>query len=118
MTIPLRFSSVRKGTFAGLTANIRSGLVITSNIDFPDASFVDIGNASVDVVGSTLTITGDLLISDALIVLGFPFETLGIDVGDVTLTTNLALCVPDCDGSGQLNIDDFICFQTLFALGC
>ncbi len=24
----------------------------------------------------------------------------------------------DCDGSTGLNIDDFICFQTLFALGC
>jgi trimeric autotransporter adhesin len=24
----------------------------------------------------------------------------------------------DCDGSGQLNIDDFICFQTQFSLGC
>ncbi len=24
----------------------------------------------------------------------------------------------DCDGSGTLNIDDFICFQTFFALGC
>jgi len=24
----------------------------------------------------------------------------------------------DCDGTGALNIDDFICFQTLFALGC
>jgi probable HAF family extracellular repeat protein len=26
-------------------------------------------------------------------------------------------CLPDCDASGQLNIDDFICFQTFFALG-
>jgi len=26
-------------------------------------------------------------------------------------------CPPDCDASGTLNIDDFICFQTLFALG-
>ncbi len=24
----------------------------------------------------------------------------------------------DCDASGSLNIDDFICFQTLFAIGC
>jgi len=27
-----------------------------------------------------------------------------------------ALCAPDCDASGTLNIDDFICFQTLYAL--
>jgi hypothetical protein len=26
-------------------------------------------------------------------------------------------CVPDCDGSTWLDIDDFICFQTLFAIG-
>jgi len=26
-------------------------------------------------------------------------------------------CPPDCDASGSLNIDDFICFQTFFALG-
>jgi hypothetical protein len=27
-------------------------------------------------------------------------------------------CYADCDGNGTLNIDDFICFQTFFALGC
>lgn len=26
-------------------------------------------------------------------------------------------CYPDCDGSGALDIDDFVCFQTLYALG-
>ncbi len=26
-------------------------------------------------------------------------------------------CTPDCDGSAKLDIDDFICFQTYFALG-
>ncbi len=26
-------------------------------------------------------------------------------------------CLPDCDESGKLDIDDFICFQTYFALG-
>ena len=26
-------------------------------------------------------------------------------------------CYPDCDSSGALNIDDFICFQTYFAIG-
>ncbi len=29
-----------------------------------------------------------------------------------------AACYADCDGSGDLSIDDFICFQTLFAIGC
>ncbi len=27
-------------------------------------------------------------------------------------------CYADCDNDGQLSIDDFICFQTLFAIGC
>ncbi len=26
-------------------------------------------------------------------------------------------CYPDCDGSGTLNVNDYICFQTRFALG-
>ncbi len=26
-------------------------------------------------------------------------------------------CYPDCDGSGTLDIDDFICFQTFYAIG-
>lgn len=26
-------------------------------------------------------------------------------------------CVPDCDGNGAIDIDDFICYQTFFALG-
>ncbi len=28
-----------------------------------------------------------------------------------------APCYPDCDASGDLSIDDFICFQTFFAIG-
>jgi 3',5'-cyclic AMP phosphodiesterase CpdA len=38
----------------------------------------------------------------------------------VCFQTNYALgsTDADCDGSGDLGIDDFICFQTLFALGC
>ncbi len=30
---------------------------------------------------------------------------------------NAAPCKPDCDASGELNIDDFICFQTTYAIG-
>ena len=26
-------------------------------------------------------------------------------------------CVPDCDANGTLNINDFVCFQTTFAIG-
>jgi len=45
--------------------------------------------------------------------------TLGID-DFICFQTQFALGDPgaDCDASGTLGIDDFICFQTLFALGC
>jgi hypothetical protein len=45
--------------------------------------------------------------------------TLNID-DFICFQTLFALGDPaaDCDGSSSLNIDDFICFQTLFALGC
>jgi choice-of-anchor B domain-containing protein len=45
--------------------------------------------------------------------------TLNID-DFICFQTNFALGDPqaDCDSSGTLNIDDFICFQTIYALGC
>ena len=95
----LRYSASRAGTLAGSTSNIRSGLVLTSNIDFPNATFADIGNATIDVTGNTLTITGDLLLSDALIVLGFPSANLGLDAGNFTLTATL---VPAPGAAGLL----------------
>jgi glucose/arabinose dehydrogenase len=45
----------------------------------------------------------------------------GLSIDDfICFQTNYALGDPaaDCDSSGNLNIDDFICFQTAFALGC
>jgi probable HAF family extracellular repeat protein len=37
--------------------------------------------------------------------------------GWVATVSATASCVPDCDGSAKLDIDDFICFQTYFAIG-
>lgn len=85
----LRYSPARAGTFAGSTTNIRSGLVLTSNIDFANATFVDIGNANILVTGNTLSITGDMLLSDGLIALGFPQANLGLDAGDFNFTATL-----------------------------
>jgi hypothetical protein len=45
----------------------------------------------------------------------------GLNIDDfICFQTFFALGDPfaDCDSSGGLNIDDFICFQTFFALGC
>jgi len=44
-----------------------------------------------------------------------------LDIDDfVCFTTiySLGQYQADCDGSGALTIDDFVCFQTLFAFGC
>jgi hypothetical protein len=38
---------------------------------------------------------------------------LGYDIPELVVGG----CYPDCDGSGALDIDDFICFQTFFAIG-
>ncbi len=65
----------------------------------------------------------------------FDDELVGVFVTDETLYQNVetlshmmrdaaqeavrakSCCEADCNGSGSLSIDDFICFQTLFALG-
>ncbi len=36
---------------------------------------------------------------------------------NLSVQEDAAACYPDCDGSGTLNIDDFICFQTFYAIG-
>ncbi len=44
-----------------------------------------------------------------------------LDIDDfICFQTRFAVSDPwaDCDGSGTLSIDDFICFQTAFAVGC
>jgi hypothetical protein len=40
----------------------------------------------------------------------------GMLYDDVSLS-KMSDCYADCDGSGELDVDDFICFQTLFGLG-
>jgi hypothetical protein len=53
--------------------------------------------------------TGDLM-DGAGLALGQGF--IRVKIPDVVA------CYPDCDGDGVLAIDDFICFQTFFAVGC
>jgi hypothetical protein len=48
------------------------------------------------------------------------WDNLAVDTAPITApgpNTCAAACYPDCDGDGVLTIDDFICFQTFFALG-
>jgi hypothetical protein len=58
-----------------------------------------------------------------------PIKSITIDAQDLpadawatmdNLIVGLAIgtsCYPDCDASGLLNIDDFVCFQTFYAIG-
>ncbi len=57
--------------------------------------------------------------ADGTKILGHGIDTnLGIDrFWIATIPPIASTCYADCDGSGTLSIDDFICFQTLFALG-
>ena len=52
--------------------------------------------------------------SDAWAV-GWGMDSLGYSTGTHTLHYTAA-CYADCDSSGGLDIDDFVCFQTLFAI--
>lgn len=78
----LRYSASRVG-------GGRSGLVITNSYGFADVAIFDIANASISVTGSVLSITGDILISDGLLAVGFPSGSYGADIGDFALSANL-----------------------------
>jgi hypothetical protein len=50
------------------------------------------------------------------LIVGGSFLTINNQVS-VEWAHGRAACPGDCDGSGQLDIDDFVCFQTFFVLG-
>ena len=87
----LRYVSGRVGLVRD--GNTLSGLVLTSNIDFANAAFADIGNASINVVNNQLLIGGDLLISDGLKALDVN-ATLGRDFGQFSVVANIT-AVPE-----------------------
>jgi len=88
----------------GRADGLRSGLVLTSNIDFPSAVFADIGSASITANEDQITINGDVLVSDGLIVLGFPPSNYLLDIGNFSLTARLASSFPP----GDINHDSII----------
>ncbi len=79
----LRYVPGRAGTTT--VGGVRSGLVLTSNIDFLDATFADIGDATITSDGYTLSITGNLLIAPGLTLLD-PGAQLGRNFGTFSLT--------------------------------
>lgn len=111
----LRHAPGRAGTFAGNTPNIRSGLVLTSNIDFPSAVYADIANVSISTSGGMLRIRGDLLISDGLIVLGFPNENFGLDIGEIAIDAPFAgSCPADLNNDSLVDDADFVIFAAAY----
>ena len=87
----LRYVSGRVGLVRD--GNTLSGLVLTSNIDFANAAFADIGNATINIANNQLFIGGDLLISDGLQALD-PAATLGKDFGEFSMVANIT-AVPE-----------------------
>ena len=79
----LRYAPGRTGVVR--SGNTLSGLVLTSNIDFANATFLDIANATITSGGGVLSIVGDLVISDGYNVLDAS-AVLGADVGDFNMT--------------------------------
>ncbi len=78
----------------------------------------------VETGGALETANGYFLHFDAAynIFIGGNFSNVNTGLHDLFVTKYAALvgapgCYADCDESGGLNIDDFVCFQTLFALG-
>ena len=75
------------GDFA-LRRTSATELKLTSNIDFVNAEFASILNPTITIVGNTLTISGDLLIDQALQLLDCT-AVPGTDFGDFTLTATI-----------------------------
>ncbi len=52
----------------------------------------------------------------------FVFNSNGAGLGNgrsvLMVPQGVSNCYPDCDQNGVLDIDDFICFQTFYAIGC
>lgn len=91
----------------GRVDGLRSGLVLTSNFGFANAVFADLGNLQVAIRGAHMEIRGDMLVGDALILLGFDPSTLGLKIGTLVVSADLAVaCTTDIDGDGQTGSSD------------
>lgn len=75
----IRYSAGRVGVVR--EGNTLSGLTLTSNIDFLNATFLDIANATITADATSFSIQGDLVISEGFGVLDASAR-LGADVGD------------------------------------
>ncbi|MBL9166009.1 MAG: hypothetical protein JNL18_25025 [Planctomycetaceae bacterium] len=77
-----------------------SQLRLTSNIDFLNAEFAEIGNPTITLTANTLNISGDLLIDEALFLLDSATAVPGTKFGTFNMTATIS-AVPEA-GSGAL----------------
>jgi hypothetical protein len=98
-------------------ATLNYTLTATGPFTAPSGNFIDSagGGANTHLIQLTDTSTLGPKFGTVVINSDAPDEPVRV----VTLTANIvaASCYADCDQSGDLGIDDFICFQTLFAVG-
>lgn len=102
----LRYVPSRAGTVT--PGGVLSGLVLTSNIDFLNAAWADIANATITSGSGSLAISGDLVSSGGLFVLD-PTAALGTKFGTFSLTANApAPCRGDINGDRVVNTADLV----------
>ncbi len=98
------------GASLGVFVPASAGVFGPSDIDFGPDGHLYVASASTDDVlrfnGQTGALMGVFATGSGLI---SPWYLL-FDAGQ-------APCYPDCDANGALNVNDYICFQTKFALG-
>jgi hypothetical protein len=94
----LRYTSDRAGTTAAVSGDTLSGLVLTSNIDFLNASWADLGNVKITTDATGFQITGDLLVSQGLTVLD-PTAVTGSVFGTFDLNAS-TVAVPEPSSMG------------------
>lgn len=80
----IRYSPSRVGVVRN--GNTLSGLVLTSNIDFANAAYADIANATISSNPSLLSISGDLVYSDGFATLTGDPTDAGVLFGTFSLT--------------------------------
>ncbi len=83
------------------------GIIDQNDIDYIAAQFQPINPLGVDWTNTAQAALADLSAD----------VTGDLKIDQADLDAFGAACYPDCDGSGTLNIDDFICFQTFYAIG-
>ncbi len=128
--VPLKFDgAVTIGHDAAYHCDLSMflGLPVSDRIEVvsPDKLNIDGGTLEVQALPAYTPAAGDSF--DVVIAPGgisgeyakhiLPFGASVHYLSDRVRVTFDGLCYPDCDASSALGIDDFICFQTFFALG-